>query len=702
MVLPLNIVESLVFLLPKKPKKKSKPQRLIRAADQPAQAVGSRLWHHLLDQTSEWPLIPKLTSALWGLLVILGVLTVVVINAWVGDDAAITIAVMNNFVDGWGFVINQGERVQAFTHPLWALVIGVILWSGLDIYYAIIGVSGLLVMVATAVLLRLASCHEETKTNGFLKAAVLGLVLVSSVAFIDYGTSGLENPLGYGLFAAFFWLLRGSVATTRDYGKLAFVGVLLVLTRFDYLILVLPVLLALVTSHEPRQRGKLLIGALLAMGSWNAFSWFYFGFPLPMSYYAKIPLGISQWDYLVQASQYYLYSLQNDLVTLVVIAGGLWVCLSKRQRLPVAIALGVCCYLAYIAKVGGDFMAGRFFAIPFWVSLLACTVYWRGQRLAYLLVAGVVVGNGWGSAKSPLFNPANAYKESFTAHSGIVDERAWYFAETGLLAVGDSPVISRGHFADYPATRQPQRVISLCGGLGGKSLKADPRTYIMDYCGIGSPFLAMLPAAVDPEWRIGHLRRHVPAGYVESIGSGENRIEDEKIAAYYDLIHQIITGELWSWQRLLTALKFNFGAYSDLVAHWQPLFGSVTAVAALPNKKPMNGLGWTYPGSVLLTADGARFRFASPVNFARLELSLSDHNSYDVSYYYQGKPLGTQVVRPSEVKVRMMRRRHPAMRDYVLTKGEHDRPIAIDEIKITPQPGSRHMSLGRLLVTASY
>ena len=44
-------------------------------------------------------------------------------NAWLGDDAYITFRVVWNVVHGYGPVFNPGERVQAYTHPLWMLVL---------------------------------------------------------------------------------------------------------------------------------------------------------------------------------------------------------------------------------------------------------------------------------------------------------------------------------------------------------------------------------------------------------------------------------------------------------------------------------------------------------------------------------------------------------------------------------------------------
>ena len=44
-------------------------------------------------------------------------------TAWVGDDAFITLRVIDNVVNGWGLRFNVIERVQVFTHPLWLIVI---------------------------------------------------------------------------------------------------------------------------------------------------------------------------------------------------------------------------------------------------------------------------------------------------------------------------------------------------------------------------------------------------------------------------------------------------------------------------------------------------------------------------------------------------------------------------------------------------
>jgi arabinofuranosyltransferase len=42
---------------------------------------------------------------------------------WMSDDAAITLRTVLNVVNGFGARFNLDERVQAYTHPLWFLLI---------------------------------------------------------------------------------------------------------------------------------------------------------------------------------------------------------------------------------------------------------------------------------------------------------------------------------------------------------------------------------------------------------------------------------------------------------------------------------------------------------------------------------------------------------------------------------------------------
>jgi hypothetical protein len=132
-------------------------------------------------------------------------------TAWLSDDAYITFRTVENFVAGHGLTWNPDERVQAYTHPLWMFLLsGLRLFSG-EIYYTSLFVSMVLSVGAVLILV-----------FGIARSAGQALLAVTicafSRAFVDYSTSGLENPLSYllvGLFLMAF--LRDGRASGAGY-----------------------------------------------------------------------------------------------------------------------------------------------------------------------------------------------------------------------------------------------------------------------------------------------------------------------------------------------------------------------------------------------------------------------------------------------------------------------------------------------------
>ena len=76
---------------------------------------------------------------------------------------------------------------------------------------------------------------------------------------------------------------------------------------------------------------------------------------------------------------------------------------------------------------------------------------------------------------------------------------------------------------------------------------AGPDIHLVDVMGLTDPLLARLPAAVP--WRVGHYRRDVPAGYLESLVSGTNVIEDPQVRATWDQVALVTRAPVWSAAR---------------------------------------------------------------------------------------------------------------------------------------------------------
>jgi len=126
-------------------------------------------------------------------------LFVIIKNAWISDDAYITYRSIENFIHGYGLVHNVGERVQTFTHPLWFFIL-----SGLNyIWQNVFSFDYWSQMYYTNIFLSMFLSFTTIIFITFLiaksyKGAILTLViLLSSRSFMDYTTSGLENPLTF-------------------------------------------------------------------------------------------------------------------------------------------------------------------------------------------------------------------------------------------------------------------------------------------------------------------------------------------------------------------------------------------------------------------------------------------------------------------------------------------------------------------------
>jgi arabinofuranosyltransferase len=100
--------------------------------------------------------------------------------------------------------------------------------------------------------------------------------------------------------------------------------------------------------------------------------------------------------------------------------------------------------------------------------------------------------------------------------------------------------------------------------LGMKGYSAGPSVHVFDFYALSDPLLARLPSNPDDS-TIGHFTRAIPAGYVETLAKGENKIEDPGLAMYYGHLHLIISGELFDPKRLAEIININLGVYNHLI-----------------------------------------------------------------------------------------------------------------------------------------
>jgi len=117
-------------------------------------------------------------------------LTELIRTAFITDDAGITLRSVLNFVNGFGPTFNLNERVQAYTHPLWFFSLSFTTLILKNVFYATFFLS-----IALSILSLWLLINKLARSASGAVAGVLALIL--SKSYVDFSTSGLENPLSH-------------------------------------------------------------------------------------------------------------------------------------------------------------------------------------------------------------------------------------------------------------------------------------------------------------------------------------------------------------------------------------------------------------------------------------------------------------------------------------------------------------------------
>lgn len=499
--------------------------------------------------------------------------------SWLSDDSLITLRTALNLTHGWGPGFNAWESVQGYTHPLWFLtwiVLGSITGEWI---LSILIFSLICSALAVAIALWLAP-------NAVAIIATFAVLLFSS-AFADYSTSGLENPMSFVWLAVLFLLVRpASERRALPAGvRPALVGLTssaILLTRLDLALFVGPILLWFVIHNRRRIRDLLLVGiSLLApILIWAAWSFTTYGTVLPNTYTAKTNLLIPQTELTIQGFRYVVFSIERDLISGLAILAALLLAAFLGNGLMRMWALGIVLYLAYTMWVGGDFMAGRFLAVPVYVSalLIASSPIWQSARADQdegssrrEALGAVAVGAGalllvpvlgaTGLTPSAINGPSG---QRFETIAGIGDERGywttqfrhgWYWFMTmgtsppvdGFLSLdevagddgyleGLSEIVStnsrlqplREYVAQWPSyagETGPLAAGVSCGSLATGGLLTGPQVHWIDECALTDAYLAEQPYWSPPfRWVPGHFKRRIPEGYKFAVLTGDTSL----------------------------------------------------------------------------------------------------------------------------------------------------------------------------------
>jgi arabinofuranosyltransferase len=546
---------------------------------------------------------------------------VLIRTAWISDDAEITLRCVMNFIHGYGPTFNVDERVQAFTHPLWFILLSVVALVSRNVFASTFILSIALSLFAWWLLI-------SGVATSFWTGMLAGAGLLLSKAYVDYSTSGLENPLShlllvYGLMLGFRYL-EGDRTDYPVTGCLAVLA-LIYLSRPDAVLLVFPfcLLIVMLSYCDLRSTVKVVAIAIAPELLWVIFSLFYYGAPFPNTAYAKLGTGITLADSIRQARVYFADSFTRDPITLTFIAIGMLLAARGPMALK-AIAVGIILYLAYVVSIGGDFMSGRFLTIP----LLASAVILSRSEMStagLISIASVLAILGTSSLHATILSDAS-YHDPSLPPNGVTDERGIWYPGGGLITA------TRDVFAE-PDWSPGERTIAVrCGQLGDAGLHAGPEVHFIDPCGLADPLLARLPARSDPNWRIGHFLRQLPTGYIASLLNDKNLLVDPATRSYWETIRSVTRDPIFSPKRLEDVVRLNLGLvkkpdpgmYSN-----GPLTPLVVEMASLGQELQSDSAWFASPNTPFESS--IEVRLASAMQISSIDVSL---NSTDPANHY--------------------------------------------------------------------
>lgn len=516
----------------------------------------------------------------FSLLIFIGVITLL---AWQSDDAYHAYIMAKNLVDGNGFVYNIGQRATASSCPLFTLVVALGYFVIRDMFFV-----SLLINIVFSALAYKILVWDFAKTKR--QIVFCFAVLVGSVSFVSYTTSGLENSMLFFLAAMFLNIFFSSERySAKKMFILAILVALIAMTRMDAVLMFAPMAVYVyLFKRDGVSFGKAVglgILGLLPFVLWEVFATFYYGFPVPNTAYAKLGTDIPLRDYLVRGVKYYLNAVICDPIVLMVPVFAILACLIVKKSQYIFCMSGVAIYGLYLLYIGGDFMMGRHFTVMFYISLV-CYMDIKNREFSFLgkgasfnkTFVGFVIAAIIFTSTSHVISSQFLFGETF--NSPISDERAGYFRYSSLFNNVYS-LISTGELCIRDAWNEQGIDELRADGFSGGILRNVPGIskyynndlYLNDQYALGDPYLAHLPAVKEDNWRIGHMWREVPEGYGDQVifgyyEDGRSRIENPDAAEYYEKIKKITTGDLFDSERLQMIVNINLGKYNYLVENY--------------------------------------------------------------------------------------------------------------------------------------
>jgi len=328
-------------------------------------------------------------------------------GSWMGiDDANIYLVYMRNLAQGDGLVYNIGdERVEGFTSLLWTLV-GAFFY--LFTNHAVFALWVVNILLVSYTLLQVTRYLDGPNVKNFSPYTIFFLFLIGCTpGFIEWTVTTLMDT---GLWTCLLTLttlhtLRGEETAGQKhyYVQLSAWLVLLLLCRPESILWV-PVFLTIAVLRSyghskdagtvARQLSIPILSSILLFAGIILWRIWYFGYPLPNTYYAKVS---SDWLNNLQAGRIYVTQSLREIPMLLILGAVIAYRLIKNRfartfifsvEFTLILLLGVL-FLVPLYTGGDHFLLYRFLVPGFPLVFLLATRYlrqWSRSRYFLLLI----------------------------------------------------------------------------------------------------------------------------------------------------------------------------------------------------------------------------------------------------------------------------------------------------------------------------
>jgi arabinofuranosyltransferase len=325
----------------------------------------------------------------------LGILSILFImmcyqNKHMQDDAFITFRYADNFVHGHGLVFNIGEKVEGFTSVLWILILSVAKIIGIDLisFSQLAGIAfGVFSIWITFSLSQMFfygnyfDFDKSVRKNETYPEILLNLIPSTMLAFTGayqyWAISGMEVTLFVFMMLISIYSYVDAVGNDKPLIKFSIYITTASLVRPEgvllFIVLILHYWLHLYKKQNSvtlkkyfndiiskRNRIPLLI-FISANMVLLIFRFFYFGYPLPNTFYAKTGLSseylIAGWNYISDFFNTYLIYGTLFLI------GSLFIYKKEKLNFGLLISL-IIVFIIYSILIGGDVLPLFRFVLP--------------------------------------------------------------------------------------------------------------------------------------------------------------------------------------------------------------------------------------------------------------------------------------------------------------------------------------------------